>query len=191
MWGATSTLGAPHRRESLSILWRRTVNLRRPERARHEGSKGPNRLDDTRCTTYQRQINNLFPQPYTQVLVVVERIVSFLFLSFALSFYFSNSFEHARPPLPQQIVSPLFSRFSGMTWKGTAWRRAQAGRCFQLPWVVLEFVGFQRHVVRIRGLARHDLLPLWGLVWNEASLFHRMNQLNVFLKVNSPTNPST
>jgi hypothetical protein len=32
---------------------RRTINLRRPERARNEGSTGPHRLDDTRCTTYR------------------------------------------------------------------------------------------------------------------------------------------
>ena len=34
-----------------------TVNLRRPERARNEGTTGPTRLDDTRCTTYKRRIN--------------------------------------------------------------------------------------------------------------------------------------
>ena len=39
-------------RESLLNLWRRTVNLRRPERAWNEGSTGPKRLDDTRCKTY-------------------------------------------------------------------------------------------------------------------------------------------
>ena len=31
--------------------------LRRPERAQNEGSTGLKRLDDTRCTTYQRRIN--------------------------------------------------------------------------------------------------------------------------------------
>jgi len=36
-------------RESLLDLSRRTVYLRRPDRARKEGSTGPNRLDDTRC----------------------------------------------------------------------------------------------------------------------------------------------
>ena len=41
--------------ESLLNLRRRTVNLRRPERARNEGSRGPKRLDDTRCTTYKRR----------------------------------------------------------------------------------------------------------------------------------------
>ena len=35
-------------RESLLDLLRRTVNLRLPERARHEASTGPKRLDDTR-----------------------------------------------------------------------------------------------------------------------------------------------
>ena len=34
-------------------LRRRTVNLRRPERVRNEGSTGPKRLDDTRCKTYE------------------------------------------------------------------------------------------------------------------------------------------
>ena len=33
------------------------MNLRRPERARNEGSTGPKRLDDTRCATYRRRIN--------------------------------------------------------------------------------------------------------------------------------------
>ena len=45
--------------KSLLNLWRRTVNLRRAERARNEGTTGPNRLDDTRCTTYTRRINTL------------------------------------------------------------------------------------------------------------------------------------
>ena len=36
-------------------LRQRTVNLRRPERARNEGSTGPKRLDDTRCTTCKRR----------------------------------------------------------------------------------------------------------------------------------------
>ena len=36
---------------SSMILLRRTVHLRRPDRARNEGSTGPKRLDDTRCTT--------------------------------------------------------------------------------------------------------------------------------------------
>ena len=35
---------------------RRTIILRRPERARKEGSTGPNRLGDTRCTVYRRRI---------------------------------------------------------------------------------------------------------------------------------------
>ena len=38
-------------------LWRRTVNLRRPERARNEGKTGPETLDDTRCTTFKQRIN--------------------------------------------------------------------------------------------------------------------------------------
>jgi len=33
------------------------VNSRRPERARNEGSRGPKRRDDTRCTSYRRRIN--------------------------------------------------------------------------------------------------------------------------------------
>ena len=41
--------------ESLLNLWRRTVDLRRPDRARNEGTTGPRRLDDTRCTTYKRR----------------------------------------------------------------------------------------------------------------------------------------
>ena len=44
-------------RESSLDLWRQTVNLRRSERARNEGSVGPKRLDDTRWTTYRRRIN--------------------------------------------------------------------------------------------------------------------------------------
>ena len=36
---------------------RTTVNLRRPGRARNEASTGPERLDDTRCTTYTRRVN--------------------------------------------------------------------------------------------------------------------------------------
>ena len=36
----------PEEIESLLNLCRRTVNLRRPERARNEGSTGPKRLDD-------------------------------------------------------------------------------------------------------------------------------------------------
>ena len=38
-------------------LCHRPVNLRRPERAWHEGSTGYKRLDDTRCKTYKRRIN--------------------------------------------------------------------------------------------------------------------------------------
>jgi len=49
--------GGPHERDCFLDLWRRTVNLRRPEKARNEGSTGPKRLDDTRCTTYQRRID--------------------------------------------------------------------------------------------------------------------------------------
>jgi hypothetical protein len=41
--------------ESLLKLRRRTVNLRRPERARNEGSTESKRLDDTRCTTFRRR----------------------------------------------------------------------------------------------------------------------------------------
>ena len=41
----------------------------RPERARNEGSTGSERLDDTRCTTYRRQMNtgwiNHFATPLT------------------------------------------------------------------------------------------------------------------------------
>jgi len=33
-------------------------NLRRPERARNEGTTTPKRLDDTPCTTYRRQTSN-------------------------------------------------------------------------------------------------------------------------------------
>ena len=45
-------------RERIFIeLRRRTVNVRRLERARNEGTTGPKRLDDTRCTTYKRRIN--------------------------------------------------------------------------------------------------------------------------------------
>jgi len=36
---------------------RRSVNLRRAERARNEGTTGPNRLNDARCKTYKRRIN--------------------------------------------------------------------------------------------------------------------------------------
>jgi len=43
--------------ESSLNLWRRTVNLMRPERARNEGYTGPTRLDATRCATYQWRIN--------------------------------------------------------------------------------------------------------------------------------------
>ena len=52
----TQALG--RERESLLNLWRRTVKLRRPERARNEGSTEPKRLDDTRCKTYTRRINS-------------------------------------------------------------------------------------------------------------------------------------
>ena len=45
--------GPVRMRASLLNWWRRTVNLRRPERARHEGSTGPKRLDDTPCKTYK------------------------------------------------------------------------------------------------------------------------------------------
>ena len=38
-----------HKGESLLNLWRRTVHLRRPERARIEGCTGLKRLNDTRC----------------------------------------------------------------------------------------------------------------------------------------------
>jgi len=56
---------APHhsgwpRREYLLHLCRRTVNLRRPERARNEGTTGLKRLDDTQCTTYKRRTGRLF-----------------------------------------------------------------------------------------------------------------------------------
>ena len=44
-------------RKSLLNLWRRTVNVRRPKRAPSEGTTRPKRLDDTRCTTYERRIN--------------------------------------------------------------------------------------------------------------------------------------
>ena len=36
---------------------RRTVNLWSPKRARNEGPTGPQRFDDTRCTTKRRRIN--------------------------------------------------------------------------------------------------------------------------------------
>ena len=51
---ACDCLGTPspqiigEKKEFLLNLWRRTVNLRRPERARNEGTTGPKRLDDTR-----------------------------------------------------------------------------------------------------------------------------------------------
>ena len=47
----------PHKVRIFIELMTWTVNLRRPERARNEGSIGPKRLDDTRCTTHKRQIN--------------------------------------------------------------------------------------------------------------------------------------
>ena len=43
--------------KSLLDLKRRTVNFRRPGRARNEGPTGPKRLDDTRCTIHQRRTN--------------------------------------------------------------------------------------------------------------------------------------
>ena len=46
-------------RESLLNLCPRTVNPRRPERARNEGSTGPIRPDDTRCTTFKRRLDCL------------------------------------------------------------------------------------------------------------------------------------
>ena len=49
--GLTTSLSL--KRESLLNVCRRTVNLRRPERARNEGTTGPERLDDTRCTSYR------------------------------------------------------------------------------------------------------------------------------------------
>ena len=39
-----------------------TVNLGRPERARNDGSTGPQRFDDTRCTTKRRRINYRGPR---------------------------------------------------------------------------------------------------------------------------------
>ena len=44
------------KKESLLNSWRRTVNLRRPDRARDEGTTGLKRLDDTRCTTYKPRL---------------------------------------------------------------------------------------------------------------------------------------
>ena len=38
------------RESSLLNMWRRTVNFRRPERARNEGYTGPEGLNDTQCT---------------------------------------------------------------------------------------------------------------------------------------------
>ena len=35
----------------IELMMRWTVNLRRPDRARNEGSTGPKRLDDTQRTT--------------------------------------------------------------------------------------------------------------------------------------------
>ena len=56
--GANLSARAPAERESLLNLCR-TVNLRRPERARNEGTTRPQRLDDTRparaCTMRNRQ----------------------------------------------------------------------------------------------------------------------------------------
>ena len=50
---ATNPHSATHGEgKSLLHVWRRTVNLRRPARARNKGSAGPKRLDDTRCKTY-------------------------------------------------------------------------------------------------------------------------------------------
>jgi len=51
------TRGLRVERESSLNLCRRTVNLRRPERARNEGTTGPQGLDDTRFTTSKRRIN--------------------------------------------------------------------------------------------------------------------------------------
>ena len=50
--GVSRNDSRPEERESVLNLWGRTVNLRRPGRARHEGSAGPERLDDTRCNRY-------------------------------------------------------------------------------------------------------------------------------------------
>ena len=53
------SLESAHSRGEASLLnfWRRTVNLSRPERARKKVTTGPQRLDDTRFTTYKRRIN--------------------------------------------------------------------------------------------------------------------------------------
>ena len=53
---ASLPLPATQENESSLNLRRRTVNLRRPEWARNEGSVGPKRFDDTRCTRCKRRI---------------------------------------------------------------------------------------------------------------------------------------
>jgi hypothetical protein len=45
--------------ESLFNSQHRTVNLGRLERAHNEGTTGPKRLDDTRCTTFQPGTNSV------------------------------------------------------------------------------------------------------------------------------------
>ena len=48
------SLGRFKKIECSLYVSRRTMEFRRSERARNEGTTGPKRLDDTRCTTYQR-----------------------------------------------------------------------------------------------------------------------------------------
>ena len=107
--------------------------MRRPERARHEESTGPKRLDETRCQTFKRRINFHEPSGYDSI--DPSHLFKVTFLHFVLSHFrllqvelVQRTFKRirSREPLRERVLywqptgpNPLNHRddFSGPAWR--------------------------------------------------------------------------
>ena len=122
-----------HGNESSLNVCRRTVNLRRPERARNEGSTGPNRLDDALCTTYGRRSIGLMLRFSQQVRKRVCRRSHSLSLflsprySLSLSPLHTNTLTHSLTLCPLGAAGAVKTALArGGVWRGCSGARGVA-----------------------------------------------------------------